>query len=65
MNFVDIDMIVLFHSFYVLLDMEKILNVLNDNYEQDLHHLISFDVVVVVAAAVFAIHPFRQLNKLK
>jgi hypothetical protein len=31
MNSVDIGMIVLFHSFYVLLDMEKILNVLNDN----------------------------------
>jgi hypothetical protein len=30
-NFVDIDMIVLIHSFVVVMDMEKILNVLDDN----------------------------------
>jgi hypothetical protein len=53
MNFVDIDMIVLIHSFDVVMDMEKILNVLNDKQELDLHHLTPFYVVVVV----FAIHP--------
>jgi hypothetical protein len=35
--------------------MEKILNVLNDKQELDLHHLTPFYVVVVVV--VFAIHP--------
>jgi hypothetical protein len=30
-NFVDIGMIVLIHSFVVVMDMEKILNVLDDN----------------------------------
>lgn len=52
-DFVDIDKIVLIHSFDVVMDMEKILNVLNDNQELDLHHLIAFYEVVVV----FAIHP--------
>ncbi len=30
-DFVDIDMIVLIHSFVVVMDMEMILDVLNDN----------------------------------
>jgi hypothetical protein len=53
MNFVDIDMIVSYHSFDVLMDMVKILNVLNDNYVLGLHHLMP----ICVAVVVIAIHP--------